>query len=98
MPKEELPPTDAKPVYNTVVVTMAAIDPAQSLFYEACPANHRKACIRMPGVPFEHPPVRSNIFYGVDFLRAWRRASLLFASGAASRLSVRDARMHGHMR
>ena len=45
VPKGELPPTDTKPMYRTVVATMAAIDPAQTLFYEACPANNRKACV-----------------------------------------------------
>ena len=44
MPKEDLAPADAKPQWHTLVATVAQIDPNQSMYYEACPDNNRKAC------------------------------------------------------
>ena len=51
-PKDELPPAEAKPVFRNVLATVAAVDPAQSLYYEACPENNRKVwhiCSTPPG-------------------------------------------------
>ncbi|KAK9902800.1 hypothetical protein WJX75_006399 [Coccomyxa subellipsoidea] len=42
VPKEELPPADAKPQYHTIIATVAHIDAQQALYYEACPDNNRK--------------------------------------------------------
>ena len=44
VPKEELPPPDAKPQWHTLLATIAAIDPNQAMYYEANPENNRKAC------------------------------------------------------
>jgi len=41
--RDLLPPADAKPEYASVVATVAAVDPAQTLYYQACPDNNRKA-------------------------------------------------------
>ena len=41
--KELLAGADAKPEYASVAATIAAIDPAQTLYYQACPENNRKA-------------------------------------------------------
>ena len=43
VPKEELPPPDAKPQWHTLLATIAAIDPNQAMYYEANPENNRKA-------------------------------------------------------
>ena len=42
MPKEELPPADAKAQWHTLVAVIAQIDPNQAMYYEACPDNNRK--------------------------------------------------------
>ncbi|CAK0786712.1 hypothetical protein CVIRNUC_009926 [Coccomyxa viridis] len=42
VPKEDLPPADAKPQWHTLTATVAQIDPNQSMYYEACPDNSRK--------------------------------------------------------
>jgi hypothetical protein len=52
LPKEELPPADAKPQWHTVVATVASIDPGQSLYYEACPENNRKVRVLMLHITF----------------------------------------------
>lgn len=39
---EDLPPADAKPEYHSVTATVVLLDPAQSLYYQACPENNRK--------------------------------------------------------
>ena len=50
--KELLVVADAKPEYASVAATIAAVDPAQALYYQACPENNRKArapaCISPP--------------------------------------------------
>ena len=40
-----MPGVDAKPEYHTVTATVVLIDPAQSLYYQACPDNNRKVCM-----------------------------------------------------
>ena len=42
---------DAKPEYASVAATIAAIDPAQALYYEACPENNRKVRAPAPTAP-----------------------------------------------
>lgn len=42
---------DAKPEYASVAATIAAIDPAQALYYQACPENNRKARPRISANP-----------------------------------------------
>ena len=42
-PLEGLPPADDKSSYHSLVATVVSIDPAQTLYYCACPANNRKA-------------------------------------------------------
>ena len=51
VPKEDLPPADAKPQWHTLTATIAQIDPNQSMYYEACPDNNRKACCLSPRCP-----------------------------------------------
>ena len=51
VPKEDLPPADAKPQWHTLTATVAQIDPNQSMYYEACPDNNRKACCLPPECP-----------------------------------------------
>ena len=54
MPKEELPPADAKAQWHTLVAVIAQIDPNQAMYYEACPDNNRKVC--SVGCPELPPP------------------------------------------
>ena len=51
VPKEDLPPADAKPQWHTLTATVAQIDPNQSMYYEACPDNNRKACCSLLDCP-----------------------------------------------
>ncbi|KAK9828112.1 hypothetical protein WJX81_005736 [Elliptochloris bilobata] len=47
--KDALQGADAKPEYASISATIAAIDPAQSLYYQACPDNNRKVVAQGDG-------------------------------------------------
>ena len=73
VPKEELPPADAKAQWHTLVAVIAQIDPNQAMYYEACPDNNRKvrpsahaSMPRMPGV--EASAAMSATLHGHVFL------------------------------
>lgn len=97
VPKEELPPTDAKPVYHTVVVTMAAIDPAQSLFYEACPANNRKACIQMSGSPLGILLFASTSLWVSNSVGEAVSLTAVLSRRHIMAIRMRKAHAHGHL-
>ena len=41
----DMPSPDAKPEYHNAICTVANIEPQQSMYYQACPDNNRKASL-----------------------------------------------------